>query len=128
MSYVPPRGPCGYKTSLMSPTCACLRFMIHPVKAATSFECDGCGHHASYHKMENKTEEELIKRWKTSSEGIFFQEGNQLDTEQVHSRKHRRLEIQMDHSSAEMTPEKIQSVCLAPGRKRIRAQKSFAFD
>lgn len=32
MSYVPPRGRCNYKTSLMSPACPCLRFMLHPVK------------------------------------------------------------------------------------------------
>jgi len=31
---------------------------------ATSFECDGCGHHASYHAMENPAEEAIAKRWK----------------------------------------------------------------
>lgn len=63
MSYTPPRGRCNHKTSLMSPACPCLRFMLHPVKAATSFECDGCGHHASFHSMENKDEDEVVKRW-----------------------------------------------------------------
>ena len=38
--------------------------MIHPLKAATSFECDGCGHHASFHKMENQEEDEITRRWK----------------------------------------------------------------
>ena len=38
--------------------------MIHPLKAATSFECDGCGHHASFHKMENTVDEETVRRWK----------------------------------------------------------------
>ena len=64
MSYIPPRGPCAHKPSLMTPTCTCLRFMIHPVKAASSFECDGCGHHASFHKMENRVEDETVSRWK----------------------------------------------------------------
>jgi len=64
MSYIPPRGPCAHKPSLMTPTCTCLRFMIHPVKAASSFECDGCGHHASFHKMENRSEDETVSRWK----------------------------------------------------------------
>ena len=41
-----------------------MRFMIHPLKAASSFECDGCGHHASFHKMDNQKEEEIISRWK----------------------------------------------------------------
>lgn len=48
----------------MTPACACLRFMIHPVKAATSFDCDGCSHHASFHKMENRAEDEIVARWR----------------------------------------------------------------
>jgi hypothetical protein len=38
--------------------------MVHPLKAASSFECDGCGHHASFHKMDNQKEEEITRRWK----------------------------------------------------------------
>ncbi|KAL2046694.1 hypothetical protein ABVK25_011608 [Lepraria finkii] len=63
MEYVPPRGPCSQKTSMVS-SCACYRFMIHPLKVATSFDCDGCGHHASFHRMESKEEEEIVRRWK----------------------------------------------------------------
>lgn len=32
MNYTPPRGRCNHKTSLMSPACPCLRFMLHPIK------------------------------------------------------------------------------------------------
>ena len=64
MAYVPPKGKCNYKTSLMSPACPCLRFMLHPVKAATSFECDGCAHHASFHSLENPAEDAIIAKWK----------------------------------------------------------------
>ena len=46
-----------------------MRFMIHPLKAASSFECDGCGHHASFHKMDNQKEEEIAKRWKVEESG-----------------------------------------------------------
>ncbi|KAF2840242.1 hypothetical protein M501DRAFT_952394, partial [Patellaria atrata CBS 101060] len=63
MNYTPPRGACNHKVSIFSPTCACLRFMLHPLKVSTSFECDGCGHHASFHSMENKNEDEIVKRW-----------------------------------------------------------------
>ncbi|KAF4550448.1 Hypothetical protein D9617_17g047160 [Elsinoe fawcettii] len=83
MSYTPPRGKCNFKSGLMSGTCPCLRFMLHPVKAslsntypehthhsfsfllhaATSFECDGCAHHASYHLMENPDEDAILQRW-----------------------------------------------------------------
>lgn len=62
MSYVPPRGPCAQRVSIVS-TCACFRFMVHPLKAATSFDCDGCGHHASFHKMDNERDDEVVRRW-----------------------------------------------------------------
>lgn len=38
--------------------------MVHPLKAATSFDCDGCGHHASFHSMENHQDDEVVRRWK----------------------------------------------------------------
>lgn len=42
--------------------------MVHPLKAATSFDCDGCGHHASFHQMENPAEEEAARRWRAQEE------------------------------------------------------------
>jgi hypothetical protein len=42
--------------------------MLHPVKAATSFECDGCNHHASFHSLENPTEDAIIARWEQQEE------------------------------------------------------------
>ncbi|KAF2025888.1 hypothetical protein EK21DRAFT_20227, partial [Setomelanomma holmii] len=63
MGYVAPRGQCNYKVSVLSPKCPCLRFMLHPLKSASSYECDGCNHHASFHSMENKTEDEIRTRW-----------------------------------------------------------------
>ena len=63
MSYTPPRGPCGKPATVMG-TCRCLRFMVHPLKVATSFECDGCGHHASFHQMSNPSDEEIVRQWK----------------------------------------------------------------
>ncbi|PSN73435.1 hypothetical protein BS50DRAFT_464974, partial [Corynespora cassiicola Philippines] len=63
MNYVPPRGQCNFKPSVLSQKCPCLRFMLHPLKSTSSFECDGCNHHASFHSMENKSDEEIRKRW-----------------------------------------------------------------
>lgn len=37
--------------------------MLHPLKSFTTFECDGCAHHASFHSLENKFEDEIQKRW-----------------------------------------------------------------
>ncbi|EMD97856.1 hypothetical protein COCC4DRAFT_200773 [Bipolaris maydis ATCC 48331] len=67
MNYVPPRGQCNHKPSLLVARCPCLRFMLHPLKSSSSYECDGCGHHASFHSMENKTEDEIRKRWETEA-------------------------------------------------------------
>jgi hypothetical protein len=93
MNYVPPRGQCNHKPSLLAAKCPCLRFMLHPLKVRTrprpppantlvtllplpvltfmksssSYECDGCGHHASFHTMENKTEDEIRKRWEVEA-------------------------------------------------------------
>ncbi|KAL8665872.1 MAG: hypothetical protein Q9168_007616, partial [Polycauliona sp. 1 TL-2023] len=72
MSYLAPRGPCSQKLSLLT-TCPCFRFMIHPLKASTSFECDGCGHHASFHKMDNQQDDETVRRWKTDEEEKVLQ-------------------------------------------------------
>jgi hypothetical protein len=62
-----------------------MRFMLHPLKvsfqfilqrvastgytkltisqSSSTFECDGCAHHASFHNLENKAEDEVRKRW-----------------------------------------------------------------
>jgi IS5 family transposase len=42
--------------------------MAHPLHAATSFECDGCGHHASFHMLVNKEEDEVVARWRAVKE------------------------------------------------------------
>jgi hypothetical protein len=31
--------------------------MLNPLQAASSFACDGCGHHASFHNLRNPGEE-----------------------------------------------------------------------
>ncbi|KAI4908410.1 hypothetical protein J4E90_009035 [Alternaria incomplexa] len=77
MNYVPPRGQCNHKPSLLAAKCPCLRFMLHPLKSSSSYECDGCGHHASFHTMENKTEDEIRKRWEVEAKERTEQEAQQ---------------------------------------------------
>jgi hypothetical protein len=36
---------------------------------ASSFECDGCGHHASFHNMENSKDDAVVKRWQEAEKG-----------------------------------------------------------
>ncbi|KAJ4989510.1 hypothetical protein SVAN01_05045 [Stagonosporopsis vannaccii] len=74
MGYVPPRGQCNFKQSIMSPRCPCLRFMLHPLKSSSSYECDGCNHHASFHSMENKAEDEIRRKWEQEAKDKAEQE------------------------------------------------------
>ncbi|KAF8426960.1 hypothetical protein EV426DRAFT_572316 [Tirmania nivea] len=54
MGYPIPRGPCRHKPGVLSSACACLRFMLNPVVAGSTFCCDGCGHHASFHVLKGE--------------------------------------------------------------------------
>ncbi|KAL6712758.1 hypothetical protein ACLMJK_009696 [Lecanora helva] len=76
MSYPTPGGACTLKPNLLT-TCPCHRFMLHPLKAATSYDCDGCGHHACFHEMGNPLDEiDLRKREKLRRDGIIGEGGN----------------------------------------------------
>ncbi|RPA98578.1 hypothetical protein L873DRAFT_1686961 [Choiromyces venosus 120613-1] len=57
MNYQVPRGKC---PSVLSTSCPCLRFMLNPLQAASSFACDGCGHHASFHNLKNPGEDDEV--------------------------------------------------------------------
>ena len=69
--------------------------MIHPLKAATSFECDGCGHHASFHKMDNAPDEETVRKWK--------------EMETLRDQRHERVVglIDVDAEVDEVVPAKV---------------------
>jgi hypothetical protein len=101
--------------------------MIHPIKAPTSFECDGCGHHASFHQMQNKIDEAITSRW-TREDGSFDREAYEMDEEvQEVLAKRKRLGIQGDMTSNGniLMPDKARSTLVGqPHRKRIRTEKS----
>lgn len=40
-----------------------LLWLANCMQAATSFECDGCNHHASFHSLENEAEDVILKKW-----------------------------------------------------------------
>ncbi|KAF2003660.1 hypothetical protein P154DRAFT_617564 [Amniculicola lignicola CBS 123094] len=131
MNYVPPRGQCNFKTSIVSPKCPCLRFMLHPLKSSSSYECDGCGHHASFHNMENKVEDEIRRKWE--------QEAKEKEQERVVARPKKRLrELEfngataggmrlLEESSAveEMDSSSVQTVA-ASGSSKTKAKKGGA--
>ena len=33
------------------------------LQAASSFDCDGCAHHASFHSLENAAEDAVLQKW-----------------------------------------------------------------
>ena len=100
--------------------------MIHPVKAATSYECDGCSHHASYHKMENKVEDGSNARWPVVDD--TFKQGSsdlpfRLDDEvQEVLPKRRRLIAANETSSKINLPmtEKVTKTLTEVNRKRTK--------
>ncbi|KAF2231697.1 hypothetical protein EV356DRAFT_569278 [Viridothelium virens] len=113
MGYVPPRGPCNHKQSLLSGNCPCLRFMLHPLKISSSYSCDGCGHHASFHAMENKIDDETIRKWET--EGQYQKE---FQVSGSPPRKRRRGDIsesksRATHLTIKLPPDGPKNVALA---------------
>lgn len=93
MKYEPPRGRCNFKNGIVSGTCSCMRFMLHPVKAATSFECDGCNHHASYHNLDNPEDDRVLARWAEQAKQIA-----PASQENGHGNKRRRIADGSSHN------------------------------
>ncbi|KAF1941339.1 hypothetical protein EJ02DRAFT_423172 [Clathrospora elynae] len=116
MNYVPPRGQCNHKPSLLAAKCPCLRFMLHPLKSSSSYECDGCGHHASFHTMENKTEDEIRKRWEVEAREKF-----ERDEEAKQRPKKRVRAIEYSNETDDFfAKQQAQIDAPAPKRKPIR--------
>ena len=63
--------------------------MLTGGKAATSFECDGCNHHASFHSLENKDEDAILKKWEEQQRDPNIT--NQTQTVIGASRKRKRI-------------------------------------
>jgi hypothetical protein len=55
-------------------------------QSSSSYECDGCGHHASFHTMENKAEDEIRKRWEVEAK-----EKAEREEEEVQQRPKKRV-------------------------------------
>ncbi|KAE9987101.1 hypothetical protein EG328_003883 [Venturia inaequalis] len=120
MGYVPPRGACNHKESILSSKCSCLRFMIHPMKATTSFDCDGCSHHASFHTMDNPLDTETIKRWAAAEQDNAATMTTAGTIGAGGSRKRQRREIENGNSFVEESAGPSGAV---PRRKAAAAAK-----
>lgn len=66
---------------------------------ATTFECDGCAHHASYHSMENPAEDAILAKWSAAARSI---ESSAQSVNVLPSSKRRRI-AQPQTSSIQVT-------------------------
>ncbi|KAI4745139.1 hypothetical protein E4T50_04540 [Aureobasidium sp. EXF-12298] len=128
MNYTPPRGSCNYKNGMISNKCPCLRFMLHPVKAATSFECDGCSHHASYHNLDNPSEDAILAKWSAQEKTMTTQQ--QATTS---SRNKRKRITSQPHDDSQSTitltddsSEVIEGALDASGRNNNNTVHAFS--
>ncbi|KAG9842389.1 hypothetical protein KCU98_g8222, partial [Aureobasidium melanogenum] len=128
MNYTPPRGSCNHKNGMISNKCPCLRFMLHPVKAATSFECDGCGHHASYHNLDNPSEDAILAKWSAQEKTIITQQQPSIS-----SRNKRKRITSQPHDDSQSTttitddsPEVIEGALDASSRNNNNTVHAFS--
>ncbi len=77
--------------------------MLHPSKMASSYDCDGCGHHACFHRMEAAREDKEAEREMTG-----------VATE---SRKRRRIEG-LEREEEEREEEREEEVVTGGRRKK----------
>ncbi|THZ88844.1 hypothetical protein D6C84_00511 [Aureobasidium pullulans] len=123
MNYTPPRGSCNHKNGMISNKCPCLRFMLHPVKAATSFECDGCGHHASYHNLDNPSEDAILAKWSAQE----AQTQAATTTTSARNNKRRRITSQPHNEQQAAITIADDSVDGAPNGQTRNNEKLHAF-
>jgi uncharacterized protein YjbJ (UPF0337 family) len=70
--------------------------LLTHIQSASSYECDGCSHHASFHSMENKTEDEVRKRWEQEAKDKADRDE---ETQQRPKKRVRAIEYQAATSS-----------------------------
>jgi hypothetical protein len=66
-------------------------------QSASSYDCDGCNHHASFHSMENKVEDEIKKRWEQEAKDKADRDGL---AQQRPIKRVRTIEYQASSSTA----------------------------
>jgi hypothetical protein len=98
--------------------------LLTSLESASSYECDGCAHHASFHSMENKTEDEVRKRWEQEAKDKADQEN---EVQQRPKKRARAIEYsQEENISLEELTEILRSETRnsrAAGRGRGAAVK-----
>ncbi|KAF2169372.1 hypothetical protein M409DRAFT_52620 [Zasmidium cellare ATCC 36951] len=88
-------------------------------QAATSFDCDGCSHHASFHSLENESEDAVLKKW-----AAIESSNNQSQATGGSNRKRRRITEEAGHEIEilELTEDDKDPAWVAPP-SRHRSQK-----
>jgi hypothetical protein len=102
------------------PFCFCSCQHTCPKQAATSFECDGCGHHASYHNLDNPSEDAILAKWSAQDRNTSAQQQQQQPTSSRNKRKRITSQPHDDNQStitiADEAPEITIGACDAASR------------
>lgn len=96
------------------------------VQSASSYECDGCSHHASFHSMENKTEDDVRKRWEQEAKEKADRDE---ETQQRPKKRVRAIEYQntsgsiLGNNAIEGASDSSMGATKAGGNRRGAAKK-----
>jgi hypothetical protein len=96
--------------------------MLHPVKAATSFECDGCNHHASFHSLENKEEDAILKKWEEQSQQESREQQRLLEYGGAAAKKRKRVKEKAEEEDVRIT----EVVEVEEGRQQGMLERTMA--
>lgn len=98
------------------------------LQAATSFECDGCGHHASYHNLDNPSEDAILAKWSAQEKAMTTQQ--QPSTSSRNKRKRITSQPHDDNQStvtiADDTTEIIEGASDASSRNNTNTVHAFS--
>lgn len=74
-------------------------------QSGSTYDCDGCAHHASFHSMENPAEDEIRKRWEVE------EKEREKEGERAIARPRKRLrELEYGNVNARAMPGGLMSI------------------
>lgn len=85
------------------------------LQSASSYDCDGCSHHASFHSMENRIEDEIRKRWEQEAK-----DKAERDDEGQQPPKKRVRAIEYQQAAGPIPDEELQEA-MGMGNTRAKA-------
>jgi hypothetical protein len=96
-------------------------FPTNTLQAATSFDCDGCNHHASFHALENPKEDEVMRKWAE-------QQAQEQQQQTAMATKKRKLLTQAPGSNQTMAGSFPDAELMIAGASRPKAKGRRKFN